>query len=535
LNVRLILASLILFAVYVLKFPDLLLGGEPFLESGTNFFFNAYKLGFWENLVTTDTGYLVLLPRLIAYVSVRVLHLIEWYPYAAQGAAGFFISLYCGLLNVNALRPIIDSDVSRFLVSLFFGSALFLSGIWIGEFNYFHNFAYSGLVPVACFLFADLPALGTCTYWLVIALLTLTVASKASFVVFGPAYGVLALYSIYRKDRRAGIFYLLPLLGICTQVISLALNVKAAGSIQLTPLAIACRTVELYLATYANALLDLQWIRTVPEAVVLSATALFLTGCFLLLLVHEDTRKWHVLGFLAAVNLAGFLSVALSISSIAVLIDATPSIPNVRHTRHFIFVFFAAYASMLVLLCYLPKSRRIQALAVTAALTLFLTTGNIENFTVITERRNPDEGFSHWKSYVHLIKNDEFFIPVQPFPWAIQSGLSFLNDPNIPSFPADVPTDAISVANREWMVSGAILVNDNFNDHLDPRRRLRRIIATDPKGQVQVAKELSRPAWKYRYFLFNRPISVARLEFASGRDHPISILPTLKLVGRHTS
>lgn len=188
----------ILFGV-CLRYPSLSTSPEVYAEAGANFFYHAYHSPFSYNIFEFDYfNYLILLPRLISWFTVKCLHSIEYFPHIIQWSGLILIAYSYACFNLKIFRPLISSDLSRFFISLALGIGL-LSDY---ELYTFVHFAYHCMFLMVLWMFVKQEGFSRFFYAMNFILLGLITLSKIYPLVFLPIYGVLwiRLFWISKKE-----------------------------------------------------------------------------------------------------------------------------------------------------------------------------------------------------------------------------------------------------------------------------------------------------------------------------------------------
>jgi hypothetical protein len=138
------LATLFLYSIYLcLTQPDWILGGQMWAEMATNYFPVARDGSLIERLFATDSGYIPLLPRLIALIgSTFGLPAIAT-PYFYTWVAMLLSAVMVGAFCLRPFRAIVPSDVLRFTCGLI----VLLAADF--ETRTFINFTYFGIFLIA--------------------------------------------------------------------------------------------------------------------------------------------------------------------------------------------------------------------------------------------------------------------------------------------------------------------------------------------------------------------------------------------------
>ncbi|MFD1715572.1 hypothetical protein ACFSBZ_13950 [Amnibacterium flavum] len=200
--------------------PRFVLGGEMWAEMATNYYANAESSSLRTQLLATDAGYIPLPQRIVGLVGNFLDLPPTSIPYFYTFTALILSAMVVGVIVLPAFRPVIASDVLRFLIA---AACLMVIDF---EVRTYINFTYLVVVPVA-FLAAlalvqprrNVPAWA----WLT----PLFLVSKPAVLTVLPAVVAAGLLSRGRFRR----IMIVSLLAGAGQVVRLALSARSGGSL----------------------------------------------------------------------------------------------------------------------------------------------------------------------------------------------------------------------------------------------------------------------------------------------------------------
>ena len=196
---RLFYASFLLILLYIfLRFPSLSYRAEAFAETGWLFFDSARGQNALDTIFQLEVGYLPFFQNIISLIVVKVLRIVDYYPYWMQGISAVSIAFFSSLINLKAFRPAINDDLTRFVAGLVIGIGVFTEY----ELYTFINFTYFGLVYALLIIYMDIEKMKWWAYAPALFLSVITLTSKPHFAAFLPVYLVLCVERFRRKKYK---------------------------------------------------------------------------------------------------------------------------------------------------------------------------------------------------------------------------------------------------------------------------------------------------------------------------------------------
>lgn len=140
-----------LFAMFVLLYvaaqltmqPTWMLGGEMWAEMATNYYPYADSPSIWQQLFSTDAGYIPLPQRLLAFLGNQFGFFAAWIPYFYTWSAVLLSAMLVGVFCLAPFRKLVSSDLLRFF------SAFSVLAVADFETKNFINFSYFAAFFVA--------------------------------------------------------------------------------------------------------------------------------------------------------------------------------------------------------------------------------------------------------------------------------------------------------------------------------------------------------------------------------------------------
>ncbi len=525
------LSSVVLILILAsVRYPSLTTRAEVWAETGTNFFYNAYYGGLWDNLWATDAGYLPWLQRFLAVIVVKAFGVVHYYPVVIQYCAVLFIALACSFINLRPFRALVPSDAVRFLLGLS------LSVVPVYQAWTFVNFPYFGFFFALLVPFLDAERWGRGKLAGVCLFFFLLFSSKPYFLVFAPV--VLALAVDHGRNRRwrSLALYAAAFISNCLQGGMILLTKVSGGptvdspalsSLSLPGMAgkafnFLCQIILAVLAPFPLSG-TVQVAGTLLLLAALAGTALYFT--------HRRGRTEVVRFFLLslAVGYGAMLFSCLTLTAYSTgpMSWSTKFIPGAYlQWRSNFFASFAVYLGFAVL--FLELVRRVPAQLVLAALLGLFFQGRDFFSRQVEFYPDPQDSWSRWALYHRLLALDSYCIPVNPYPWVMGRDCARID---LPSAVPGIPAQRIEVnppgggGDGTLWVRGLITGNDFFG-----RRAF--LTAFDPAGrELGTAANISGWGEKTVYFVFPREVSPAFMSFVDGAGRSIPVASEMVVYG----
>lgn len=502
----------ILFGLTV-RFPTLSYDSELWAEQATNYLEFAITKSFWENILSTDAGYLVLLPRVIAYCTYKLFPLF-WYPYITNFIALAFIAFSLSFICLKEYRGIIPSDDFRLLLSILFG--LFLVPFY--ENCTYVNFSYHGILICLLMLFYPLDSLSKIKLVLLSIFVAILSVNKIHFILLVPLYICFTVYYFRRKELSFFIrlFYLPALLGITLQLVNFVSILHSDSFVSERigrPLGYLVSQEWKALLTYIQSF--------VPFAPFYFALLLFFFSIFAVyyLWKTKSVNEKKII-FIICLNY-----VALSFVCISALAHGLPAfqfdkINYVAVNRVSFLTLNLVFLFICVVFYYLINCRK-SASENTLLLLIFLLPFSGGVYSIVNDQSSvysinnmKKGGQSDWKRYAKLTKDNFYYIPVNPdltsfnIFWALSKGVSPVNlGPVVKNgefFPAD----------RNSRLYGLLYNSD--------KRLSVKVVGKDGKLSTQ-AKTLTRGEKLMKLIKFDNPVeNIEKIIFIDSKTGEIT-------------
>ncbi len=419
-----LVTTFILFGINSYVFPEASFLAEPYAETGTVYFREAYGLGFFDYVTSLDFGYYVIGPRIL-FATIHSFWGSEAFPIVQQTVGLFLVSALATMLVLDIFKPLLSSTVLRALIGICLGL-----GHGYGMLAY-HNFAYFGVFPCLYFLVLDREQTKN-NVWIGLALLSaLMVLSKGFAIAFVPVLFVAGLFEAIRCRWKNMLFYLLALSLSLPQVINVWVARNQIGSGEKASLLeVVWNAVVYYVYIIPHYML--YWMRGGTENkfywLMHSGVIFGLTFAGCVYLVKHTSSKvvsaflWSQL--FAVVSLC-LVASALRMNDMSIVRDINLAIDS--------YLFFSSacirFGYLIVLLGILSTLKLRPNIEVTAGVFVFLIIGNGHYVTNKLEgvkndfKLNPTLQASDWQSFKHYGSDPQgSCIPIHPPGWIIGLG-----------------------------------------------------------------------------------------------------------------
>jgi hypothetical protein len=511
--------------VYI-RLPSMLARPEMFAEAGQNYFATANQSDWYTNLVSSDAGYWPLNSRLLALVCVKVFGAVDNFPLVTQWASVCLIAMMSAFITSRAFRPLVAPDAARFVLGLLFGCGV------ISDYSMYSmiNFSYFGLFPVFLTVFLDKERMSRGRLAGTSLMACLLILSKGFFIVFGPLFALLTILDSKNRRWRSALFNGSATLAAALQFLYMIKHINPVANSRglkdalLSPATLLMDVALFYVRAASDLFLSLEPSRD-PVG-----TALFvLTGFALLTAWSFRTGDETLRRFLWTSHLMLFTS-----SCLWIMVEGLPaytlnqSIVWQIHRQTFF-----AHAFMLLAVC-VPAIRMFSQPAGQVA---FITLIGVMTSQFHGATRDIFESttasHSQWKLFSALSKDQEYCIPVNPYPWTILHNIELLNsDDKI----AVNQSETIELAwfGREadgWDLKAILL--DRLQPEVPPFSAMY-AIALDERGkELARGRRLTPAINRHQYFLFDRLVNAARVRFCDEQGQPVGIAAdVVRLFGR---
>lgn len=426
---HLILCSFfILWVFYIFLYPSLSYNPQIFAEQGSNYLFYAYNKTFAQNIWKDDAGYLVWLPRVIALL-VSAIASPYWFIVLCNLIALALSSFFVSFINHPSLRSLLSSDVQRFWLGLILG----LCVLPCYEVFTYINFSYIGFIFVTLLLFADKEHMHTAEYIAYFVLAALLCISKFHFVLFAPIFIFFIIVHHRHRQRRSMYFYIPALCTIMIQLFYVVLTMKytdsVANSYTMAGLGMKgmiitlLRGVLLWFTAYSTHFRFLHHIIAVHLA-----GMILLCGFSYFVIVSWKKREISTSIFMAVI-LLNLIALGFAIISSLNQFSGIKSIflYNAPYSfgRQGFMVYIMIWLSVAV---FLLNVLQVPCLLGRQGKNIFLLMMTVLSLCTVLPKMfsidSPSKGLSDWKNLHVLLKNPQYYIPVNPPGWGLQLGIS---------------------------------------------------------------------------------------------------------------
>lgn len=414
-----------------IRFPSLILEGEPYAETGKLYFHLAHHYGFLDNLLYAVgykyPSYYPLLGRVIAFSTAKLPYNlgITYFPQIVNGFALLFIAIFASLFFSSILKKKFSINA---ISALLFSIVITLHAD-IGLFFLF-NLGYFSVFLGTYFLLVNPEEFSNFKFGILSLLGFLILMSKPFFVAFLPFYFFLFVFSIYKKRTKASLFYLSLLITLCILFynLSVASSVTAKTGIVKLPLAVLIERV-MYFTYYSlgYSIFGFFGFTNNLYATVVSGVswALLFTFIFILLKRKSYESILYSLFLLLIAGICSTLTVMAFKHSIPIYWGTSYLFPD--HS-HFLFTILLSTTSFFILFSSVFKSYKWQLGFVTL---LAISSGCFGYFKSASDPYLAGaRARSNWKNYSPIIissmKNDSYCVPSNPNPWIVNRNCIWL-------------------------------------------------------------------------------------------------------------
>lgn len=531
--------TLCIFAYY---FPSVSVRAELYYENSNNFFAVAWTSNFFEALLKVDNDYLQLFPRIVSLLVVKC-GFIKYYPYITQWIGMGFLAFSYSFFNFRSFRTIIQSDVVRFLITLIFPIVLFRDIDYI----YFHNAVYGAFIYIPLLFFVQKNNIKNYIFFPLVILVFITLASKIYFIIFQPLFFVAFIFSFYKKQLKASIFYgvcLSTMIPVIWSIFSVFLPqshqpVLPHNSVslynywhQVLP-DISFYFFQLYVHIFVqnNDIFKTYWF--VPSFIGMSCLICCLVFLFRKKLNDSAVMFFLLMNFLAVEYL--FLTVyayyAGSLVSGIYPKGTWGDFFIFPHIRHFYFPFVMVFFGTIVVFVNAVKKSVI--LQVSAIFILGFSLFLFDTPQYVDEFKSDKNSLSQWEYYHHLVYRDQYCIPANPMNHSLLFECSILNQYNNLIVPSTQGQNVIDFVNtpalrtNDWMVS-AFLVERLHTDSLEP---FYASVKNRDGKEIARLHSLTPADYTYQYFLIDVPQVIGSIEFFTLDNNPVPISQNIYIYG----
>jgi len=536
-NYYFILSTVLIIFIKCLQFPSLTLHAEVFAEAGINFFYQAMYHTLWQNIWTTDAGYLPWTQRIIALIIIKGFHVVSLYAILIQMISIISIAIFSSTINFKIFRALFPSDLLRFMISLS------IALIPEYELNQFINFAYYGFIPILLLLFVPKENLRLLQYIALFFVFCILILSKPHFLTFLPVLIVFSAISYNKRQYKSLAIYCVAIVGLFLQIISVLLhpNIWHKTSHLTFPLIkIVEEIMYCCLAIYKHVFLGDYVFNTIPSFIIF----LFFIGIIFYLFIRKqllEENKTHLYFFIVC-NVIAFLSISMTITTVRAVFPPIMPFFGIPNDRHFIFANIAVLLAGITVLQSIIKGKKFFHII------FFLLMLNSSAFGFIYDKSQqkrivfssfdpypfPQMSYSQWSVYSRLTRQDTYCIPINPFPWIISHNCGYLT--KIYEFQTTrkkvtgIFLSDISKQHDLWNIQSIILVNIPYHTTF---KKLSIAAYDDKNKKIAEAIQITPDnTYNYEYFAYPGLINgVKKIAFLSN-GKTVPVIPTVMLMGK---
>lgn len=406
-NKKFVLTFLAILLINIIAYPSFSYNAEIYAETGINYLFYAQEAGFLENIRQTDSGYLVILPRIIALAIYHIFGINPYLPYIFQGVSLIFIALFSSFLVLKVYSPIIRSDSLRIILALCVGLYPNYS------LRAFINFVYFALPALILLLFLSFKGFSVKKLIIITTLSAACAMSKAYFVVLLPILLFWMLIAIKNKDQLKIIFSMI----LCSALLIQASVLFSSSQNYASRPSVDFFDFAFYWLPY---LFHIFALFSIPKQIFNDLTffiSLIINLWFLVKIIQERNR-FLLLVFLSLwAFAAGCLAMNYLSTASGIVIPIKTSyfdVPRRVRSQQFLGVEFGAFIMLFLI------AQTFHRKLVSYVFLSFFLLGAVKPFNLKHEENLAYKSFGNWKAYHSLMKNERYFIPINPYPWAIK-------------------------------------------------------------------------------------------------------------------
>lgn len=425
-NIYWFCAFVITFVSLVYRYPTLSYQSELYAEHGTNYLYWAIHGDFLSNILATDAGYLVLLPRVIAY-AVYHLFPLYYFPYITNFIGLFFISFCTSFFASRSFREVVKSDLVRSFICILFGVLLipfYINCTYI-------NFSYHGIILCFLLLFYPLKNLSRCERLILSLFIAVLSLNKFHFVLFFPLYCIFTFYHYKKKSTKSLCFFFIPsILSFFIQII----NILRIMHVDPMLVSRSSLPIEYYVKNIINSLLAyVQCFSPISQWWLAFFVLIFAVIVTFILWKNNKISNFQVI-FLITLNYISLSFILItSLGHTLPEMQLTASNLLLINRYEFITIHFVLFF-LLLLVYFLIGAQNSATSLVTQIFLMFMLVGGHLNLiqnqsSDYTREDYKIHSVSDWKQYYVLLEDEKYFVPINPMRpikkkiWAISNGV----------------------------------------------------------------------------------------------------------------
>lgn len=411
-----ILSFLIIFISIFFKFPSNGMDAEFFAEAGANFFYHAKFSPLTQTFLTPEAGYLPLLQRVIAFFVVTLGGAVIYVPLIFQIFAASGIAFFCSFINLNSFKSLISSPFLRFFLGL---TLAFFPNFEMYPFINFIYFGFTFLFLLSFYEFRN-KSYFTAFFWGLLGLLL--IGSKALLLCIAPYFGLLLLFAIYKNKKKNALVYFMITIGALIQsIFCLYVLVFQSSGVQASRqknlLQLLSMTFDLYIGVSVEDFMGFFYY--FPNFLVIKIAIFFFTFLLIPIYFYRKNKKQLAFGIFG-LQLTSIISLLLFLGLAPVELYPKLRTSEFSNPPFFRWYFVAHHSLILTVFIVIGdlRSKLIQVILIIMFLYFY------PGYKLFLEQEDiyKNKFFSHsqWNTFIPLLNEDAFCIPVNPDPWLIQ-------------------------------------------------------------------------------------------------------------------
>lgn len=497
-NVYLILGFAFSVVALYCRFPLYFTHPEIYAEQGTNFIFNNLQFPFIKTLVMDEFSYWPLYQRLSAYIFewLGIIGPINYYMgYFTIAMTVIFISS----INLSIFDEVMDKE-TRVLITFMLAMAPFTS---FEEFT-FINHIYFAIIPLVFLIFVNKEKISNRKLFVLATISIILILSKALFLILLPVYFVLFIKAWMKKNKKEALYSILMSGALIVQLVYMFFHknqfvVKDAFLERkiITLFGIPKSFLETFIRMFES------FGGYISIAIGLLTLLLI---CLIIYRYYKYNKKgFKVVGILLYIAIANILFSWISYGY-------GSNIFNRHHLISNIFLRIIVIMSIYELVILISKRMNLKleqgfmSYATVTAMSLFVII-QVIGFNNSGPSTLEEFGASDWNSYYSVINNDEYLIPINPYPWVMSKNVY-----EVESSQYKISDEGIKLPNIQF---NYLLVKLNHN--LEVNKSLSANI-TLSNGEIKILDSIPTNNRKYKLFKLSGFYDITNVEFKLGKD-----------------
>lgn len=427
-----LLTTLMLFLIICMRYPTFTLNNNAWAEVGVNYIPWASEKGFFENLFSLEAGlYLNFLGRIVSFLVVHILPSLHYAPLIINIIATLIMSAMAATISSGVLNKYISS-IESIIISI-----LLFTCLVDGETAAVPlQMGYWGIIPIIVFFVALIGNVPLSRGQVILFMCTsiLCILSKMSFVILIPT-GALLLILLYKYISRKAKYYTIIIMifaliqGIVSEVLRYKSNISGTGDIKIPSLFELINGLFYYQVQLWNTLFP-----KLTNSNFVLYNWLFL--CFIIFIIITCLYNIYIkrdIKFFSGILLLLCLSFSnLGLILLTDIFSVDEQKINWNEVIHLPMnrTYFFSYIPIIVILilsfrfyieCYSKNFvffKRNSYMMLYIALFFICSFQSYWSSTYFT---NIMEDAGDWDSYYQQFANNNYYIPISPLNWAIQS------------------------------------------------------------------------------------------------------------------